>query len=85
MNVVRWSESDIQCCLKQQSEKIRKAKKEAKAVEVQLPTRGKDGKFVRGPIPLDWIEAAIPCGRKSVKSFWRSGFWLDSVEPIRSC
>jgi hypothetical protein len=66
MNVARWSESDIQRCLKQKFEKTRKAKKEAKAVEVQLPTRGKDGKFVRGPIPLDWIQAAIPCGRKSL-------------------
>ena len=31
-----------------------------------LPKPGPGDKFIRGPIPLDWILTAVPCGRKSL-------------------
>ena len=32
----------------------------------KYPLLPKGGRFIKGPIPLDWIEVAIPLGRKAI-------------------
>ena len=60
-----WSESDIRRLVDQQAKDKSKAKQTA-TITIELPRPQRGEKFVRGPIPLDWIKAAIPCGRKSI-------------------
>ena len=33
---------------------------------VSYPLLPRGGRFVRGPIPLDWLEVAVPLGRKAL-------------------
>ncbi len=61
-----WSESDIRRLVQQRAKHNGRKSAKSATVEIELPKPQRGEKFVRGPIPLDWIQAAIPCGRKSI-------------------
>lgn len=79
-----WTKSDIQQLIEQQKNDSRKSKRTA-VVESALPKPAKGEKFIRGPLPLDWIQQAIPCGRKALNvclAIWHlAGFKQQS--PIK--
>jgi hypothetical protein len=60
-----WSESDIRRLVEEQQAQAGKSDR-SKIVELKLPRPERGEKFVRGPIPMNWIRAAIPLGRKSI-------------------
>ena len=61
----KWSELNIRQLVERQAKEGRKSTGSA-TVKIELPKAQRGEKFIRGPIPLDWIQAAIPLGRKSI-------------------
>jgi len=76
-----WSESAI----RQAAERKAKARKSTglATVKIELPKPKRGEKFVRGPIPLDWLKRAIPLGRKSINVALALGTRPDLSDQTR--
>ena len=46
------------------------------------PTRVREGRFVRGPIPYGWLSAALLCGHKAGNLAWAI-WWLKGMKPAK--
>jgi hypothetical protein len=46
-------------------QKTKATRKTRVAIRKDVPRHGSGDKFIKGPIPLDWIRAASRCGRRS--------------------
>lgn len=64
MDLEKFSASSEDITL-HQSRTPAKSKKKVR-VKRDLPRHGSGDRFIKGPIPLDWLRAANTCGRKSV-------------------
>jgi hypothetical protein len=57
----------------------RKVTKSARRKTNPNPLRVRDGKFVKGPIPLPWLQTALSVGGKSGSLAWAL-WWLAGLE-----
>lgn len=58
-----WSDADLRRLAEKQ---VQGKSNRSEIIELKLPRPERGEKFVRGPIPMNWIQAAIPLGRKSI-------------------
>jgi len=81
----KWSESDIRQLVERQTKATGRKSNRPATVRIELPKPQRGEKFVRGPIPLDWIKAAIPLGRKSINvclAIWYAAGFKQS-NPVK--
>lgn len=61
----RGSDSDVAAFHANQSERPATKTPAKKRPSVDLPKHGKGERFIRGPIPLEWMKLASRCGNRS--------------------
>jgi len=62
----KWSKTDIQQLAEHQARNIQHKSTRSATVRIELPKPNRGEKFIRGPIPLEWLKSAIPISRKSI-------------------
>ncbi len=77
LNCYRWTDADIQ--------QLPKPNRGLKPILGGLPRHARGERFLRGPIPLDWLGACYPLGLKAVNValalWWLAG--LKRTNPVR--
>lgn len=64
---------------------LRNRKKGGLPLATQIPKHKRGDKFVRGPVPLDWLSAALSLGDKSGHLAWALWFsvGIQGKNPVR--
>ena len=81
----RGSGADVAAFHAVQTDRPAKTKPNTKRPSVDLPKHGKGERFIRGPIPLEWMKLASQCGNRSeavaVLLWYSAG--LQRSNPVR--